>query len=358
MQVSDVYVGICQYHVGMLLQQVFCCLLYVCLYRYLTVSVGICMYLHVYVSMLSVSACIACIGPLGHENHHSIPKTPFRGPALSRTHSGHPRACAQPLFNPIPTLPLDLIILFFLEVLCLDLSCHCHSIGQDAPDRPKLCPIALPSAQYWTRLCVLKSDIYLWLEGASKTPPLQQFCALDHLATVIDRPGSSRQAQTRVTRPPTRIVQDSPARAEIRRTFWVFWCSQVDPLDQFLLCRHIVANALHVPQTSTICRKQAVIQSVLWLWSNSSLVAEIWLFQVGGVGYVHVCACMCRYMHTCACIYRYVQVGMCRYVPGNMWNIFHHFLCLVSLAGSVVHSANCAPDYWCSSSRTVEAILL
>ena len=111
-------------------------------------------------------------------------------------------------------------------------------------------------------------------------------------------------------------MQDAPARAEIRRIFWVFWCSQVDPPDQCLLCRHIVANALHVPPTSTICQKRTVIKSVLWLWSNGSLVAEIWPFQVGGVGYVHVCACMCRYMHICACIHRYTQVYMsiCMYV--------------------------------------------
>jgi hypothetical protein len=109
-------------------------------------------------------------------------------------------------------------------------------------------------------------------------------------------------------------VQDASARAEIRRIFWVFWCSQADPLDQFLLCRHIVANAFHVPQTSTICRKRAVIKSVLWLCSNGSLVAEIWPFQVGGVGYVHVCACRCRYMHICACIYRYVSVCVGMYL--------------------------------------------
>ena len=155
-------------------------------------------------------------------------------------------------------------------------------------------------------------------------------------------------------------MQDAPARAEIRRIFWVFWCSQVDPPDQFLLCRHIVANALHVLQTSTICQKRTVIKSVLWLWSNSSLVAEIWPFQVGGVGYVHVCACMCRYWHICVCIYRYVKlcVGICRYIPGDMWNIFHHFPLLVSLDGSVVHSANSAPVVGCSSSRTVKAVLL
>ena len=61
-----------------------------------------------------------------------------------------------------------------------------------------------------------------------------------------------------------------------------------------------------ISQTSTICQKRTVIKSVLWLWSNGSLVAEIWPFQVGGVGYVHVYACMCRYMRICACIHRYM----------------------------------------------------
>jgi hypothetical protein len=79
----------------------------------------------------------------------------------------------------------------------------------------------------------------------------------------------------------------------LRSIFWVFWCSQVEPLAQFLLCCHIVLNAFHVPKTSTICRKWAVIKSVLWLWSIGSLVAELWPFQVGGC---RVCACMCMYM--------------------------------------------------------------
>ncbi len=48
---------------------------------------------------------------------------------------------------------------------------------------------------------------------------------------------------------------------------------------------------------------------------------------------------------------------MCRYVPGYMWYIFHHFLYLVILAGSVVHSANSAPDNGCLSPRTVKGVL-
>ena len=48
-----------------------------------------------------------------------------------------------------------------------------------------------------------------------------------------------------------------------------------------------------------ICRKWADIKSVFWLWSIGSLVAELWPFQVG---YVHVCACICRYLHVYKCI--------------------------------------------------------
>ena len=149
---------------------------------------------------------------------------------------------------------------------------------------------------------MLKWEIYLWLEEASKTPPLQQLCVRFHVAMVVE---SARIVQAgsnlghSVTRPTSRIVQDAPARAEIRSIFWVFWCSQVEPLAQFLLCCHIVSHAFHVPKTSTICRKWAVIKSVLWLWSIGSLVAEIWPFQVGGC---RVCACMCMYLSVYACI--------------------------------------------------------
>ena len=49
---------------------------------------------------------------------------------------------------------------------------------------------------------------------------------------------------------------------------------------------------------------------------------------------------------------------MCRYVPGDMWYILHHFLHLVSLAGLVVHSADSAPDFGCLSLRKDKAVLL
>ena len=157
-------------------------------------------------------------------------------------------------------------------------------------------------------------------------------------------------------------MQDAPAHAEIRRIFWVFWCSQVDPPGQFLLCRHIVANALHDPQTSTICRKQTVIKSVLWLWSNCSLVAAIswrmcsmchkpaqlvgngrllnlffgsgrtahWLprygrFKLGVSG-------MCMYVHVCVgiCVYVHVYIGICRYCQ-----YMHVYACMHQYAISI-----------------------
>ena len=133
------------------------------------------MYLYVCVSIGSLSACIACIGTLGHRNHHSVPKTPSRDPAPGGTHSGHPRACAQPLFDPIPIPPLDPIFGILMKNQCLDVYCHGCRIGHEHPDGPKLCPLALPRALYRLHSRVLKSDIYLWLEGASKMPPYNNF---------------------------------------------------------------------------------------------------------------------------------------------------------------------------------------
>ena len=128
-----------------------------------------------YCRYLSVSACISCLGPLGHGIHHSVPKTHSRDPAPGGGHSGHPRACALPLYDPIQAPTLDPIFRFFLKNPCLALSCHGHRIGLDTRDRPKLGPIVLPRAWNRTRLRVLNSDIYLWPEGASKMPPSNNF---------------------------------------------------------------------------------------------------------------------------------------------------------------------------------------
>ena len=61
---------------------------------------------------MSVSACISCLGPLGHGIHHSVPKTHARDPAPGGGHSGHPRACALPLFDPIQAPGLDRFFYF------------------------------------------------------------------------------------------------------------------------------------------------------------------------------------------------------------------------------------------------------
>jgi hypothetical protein len=88
------------------------------------------------------------------------------------------------------------------------------------------------------------------------------------------------QAQTWPNGPPTRIVQDVLACAEIRRSFSVFWGTKDDPLNDLSVCDHVVANESNAPHTSTICRSRAVVKCVLWYVSNGALVAEIWPFQV------------------------------------------------------------------------------
>ena len=88
----------------------------------------------------------------------------------------------------------------------------------------------------------------------------------------------------------------------------MLWSSQVDPLDEFSTCSHVVANALHVPPTITISRKRMVITSALWLVSNGALVAKIWRFQVGGVGYEHVSACIMMYEPVSCSIIQYAKV--------------------------------------------------
>jgi hypothetical protein len=72
---------------------------------------------------------------------------------------------------------------------------------------------------------------------------------------------------------------------------------------------------------------------------------------------------MRRYVHVqvCVSIHTYLQVcaGMCQYVlvPEGMLDIYHHFLTLVSLDGSVVHRVISAPEDGCSSSSSVKGVL-
>jgi hypothetical protein len=149
--------------------------------------------------------------------------------------------------------------------------------------------------------------------------PSSKFVLRSILPHTLNWPGWSRKAETWLNRPPTRIVQDTPARAEIGRTFKVLWSSQVDPLDKFSTCYHVVANALHAPQTSTICRKRMVINLILNLLFGSCQTA-LWLPRYGGskfgvwgmCRYVMVFACMCsRYMHVSLGIQRYTYHNIC-----------------------------------------------
>ena len=111
----------------------------------------------------------------GTETTTASPKhpllTPHPGGPTQGTPSNVPDHFLTPSHPPPPTRFFD----FSFKNRCLDLSCHGHRICPDALDRPKLCPVALQRAWYRTRLCVLKSDIYFCLEGASKTPPSNTF---------------------------------------------------------------------------------------------------------------------------------------------------------------------------------------
>ena len=123
---------------------------------------------------------------LGHGNHHSFPETPTGDPAPGGTHSGHPRACTQPLFDPIPIPHLDPILGFLLKNRYLDVYCHSCRIGHEHRDRPKHCPLAHPRALYRTHTRVPKSGMYLWLVGAWNMHPVQQFCVSWRLATAVE----------------------------------------------------------------------------------------------------------------------------------------------------------------------------
>ena len=118
---------------------------------------------------------------------------------------------------------------------------------------------------------------------------IERFCALDCLATAVEsgriiRSGSKPQILP--NRPPTRIVQDASACAEIRCLFSVLLGIKDDLLDEFsvcaALCGHVAANESNEPHTSTICRSRTVIKSVIRFVPNWELVAEVWPFQVLG----------------------------------------------------------------------------
>ncbi len=237
------------------------------------------MYLHVCVSMLSVSACIACIGPLGHGNHHSIPKTPSRDPAPRPT-QGTPGHVPDHFLTPSQPPPRPDFSIFSWRTgiwTCLATAIESARMlltGQNFAH--------LPSHQHSTgHDCVSWNQIFIYgWRVHKKTPPLQQFCVLVHLATVIEsarivQAGSNLSSHPHCGRRTLVRWNQTHILGVLVLPSW--------PLDQFLLCRHIVANALHKPQTSTICWERAVIKSVLWLWSNGLLVAEIWPWRPYGV---------------------------------------------------------------------------
>ena len=113
---------------------------------------------------------------------------------------------------------------------------------------------------------------------------------------------------------------------EIGWLFSLFWCAKDGSIQQFSKWSHFVVNVWKVPKTSTICRLLMVNSPVLWLVSNGSLVAEIWVFQVLGSGYVYLCMCMyhkvyagiCRYTNGCACsVCTFCPIQISRYGEGE-----------------------------------------
>jgi hypothetical protein len=157
------------------------------------VCVCMCLFLHVCISMWIVFKCIACIGPLEHENHNSVPKTPSPDPATEGTHSGHPRACAHPLFDPSPIPPpRPEFFYLFLKNLCLDLSCHGHRISQDPPDTFgqaktfQSFPNCPPTSIVQDTIARAESRYLFVAWGCIKDAPLQQYFVLVRLSTAVE----------------------------------------------------------------------------------------------------------------------------------------------------------------------------
>jgi hypothetical protein len=123
----------------------------------------------------------------GTETTTASPKHPLVTPHPGGPTQGTPGQVANHCLTPSLSLPSTRFFYFFMKNQCLALSCHGHRNGQYPPKGPKLCPIALPQALHRTQSRVLRSDVYLWLEGASKmTPPHTHFCVLVRLATAVE----------------------------------------------------------------------------------------------------------------------------------------------------------------------------
>ena len=141
-------------------------------------------------------------------------------------------------------------------ILCQVPCCHGRRIGQDRPGRLKLGSLVLPTALCKTHPRAPKSEAYFGCSGAPKLSPLPNFC----YAAISCR---------------MRFMCQKPAQfVGNGRLLNLFFGSG---------------------------------RSAHWSLSYGP-------FKLGGVGYVHVCACICRYMHVYECIYRYLQVYVGMYL--------------------------------------------
>ena len=135
---------------------------------------------------------------------------------------------------------------------CLALSCHGHRNGQYPPEGPKLCPIALTQALYRTQSRVLRSDIYLWLVGASKlTPPPPTILCLGascHGSRIgQDRPGKLKLGQIAL---PRALCKNHPRVLKSDAYFRCSGAPKMTPLTNF---RHAPLSS----QTRFTCHKPA-----------------------------------------------------------------------------------------------------
>jgi hypothetical protein len=117
--------------------------------------------------------------------------------------------------------------------------------------------------------------------GCVKREPLQHFCVLVHLATDvgigrIGQDGPGRLKLGSLALPPAMCK----AHPHVLKSDKYFRCCGAPKLTPLKKIHYVIilwlmrSMTVHVPQTSTICRKWTVIKSVLWLRSNSALVGS------------------------------------------------------------------------------------
>ncbi len=122
----------------------------------------------------------------GTETTTESPKHLLVTPHPGGPTQGTPGHVPNHFLTPSQSAPSTRFFDFFWENQRLDLSCHGHRNGQNPPEGPKLCPVALQRAWYRAQSRVLQSDVYLWLWGCIKGAPLQHFCAVVHLAMAVE----------------------------------------------------------------------------------------------------------------------------------------------------------------------------